>query len=252
MIAVEWLQPVGLSIGASILLIVVSALASFLTAATGLGGGMVLFAAMASFMPLATLIPVHGVVQIGSNASRMFIMLKEVRWQVFLTFAFGSLIGIAIAAMVIFELPEALLQACLAGFILWSAWCKPPAFAANRTVITVTGFVSSFLTMFFGATGVFVAATLKTLRLERLGHLATHAACMVAQHGIKVIAFGLLGFAYLPYIPLILLMMASGVIGTLIGRHIVIKMNDKYFHLVLSWVLTLLALRLIWGSLTSV
>ena len=62
--------------------------------------------------------------------------------------------------------------------------------------------------MFFGATGTFISAMVKTLRLGRLEHVATHSACMVAQHLIKVVAFGLLGFAYGPYLPLIVGMVA--------------------------------------------
>src|SRR3546814_13558964 len=73
----------------------------------------------------------------------------------------------------------------------------------------------------------------KSMRLARLDHVATHAACMLAQHFIKVIAFGLLGFNYGPYAGLVAAMIASGFLGTLVGKHVLVKMNDAIFHRVL-------------------
>jgi uncharacterized protein len=118
--------------------------------------------------------------------------------------------------------------------------------APGRFKVVATGAFSSFLTMFFGATGTFVSAMVKSMRLGRLEHVATHSACMVAQHLIKVIAFGLLGFNYGPYVGLVVVMIASGFLGTVIGKHVLVKMNDTIFHRVLAIVLSLLALRLLY------
>src|SRR3546814_8065201 len=74
--------------------------------------------------------------------------------------------------------------------------------------------------MFFGATGTFVSAMVKSMRFGRLEHVATHSACMVAQHFIKVVAFGLLGFNYGPYAGLVVAMIASGFVGTVVGQHV--------------------------------
>ncbi len=248
----EWLQPDGLSLGLSLLLVVSSAATSLLTAAMGIGGGIALLAIMATLLPVVALIPVHGAVQIGSNAGRMLIMLREVRASVFLPFALGSVAGAAIGGAMAIRLAPSVLQIGLACFILWTAWGRPPRRMAGGATITLTGLVSAFLTMFFGATGPFVAAMIKTMRLDRLTHVATHSACMVAQHGIKVATFGLLGFAYGPYLPLIALMVVSGFVGTLIGKRVLLDMTDQRFHHLLSWVLTLLALRLLWTGLAPI
>jgi uncharacterized membrane protein YfcA len=69
---------------------------------------------------------------------------------------------------------------------------------------------------------------------------------MVAQHAIKVVAFGLLGFNYGPYAGLIIAMVLSGFLGTVIGKHVLVKMNDQTFHRVLAVILSLLALRLLY------
>ncbi|WP_299622473.1 sulfite exporter TauE/SafE family protein [Pelagibius sp.] len=245
---IEWLVPADVGTGAALSLVALSAATSLLTAAAGIGGGVVLIAVMAVLMPAQALIPVHGLVQIGSNAGRAAIMLGDVQWRVILFFALGSLVGAAIGGMTAVRLPPAVLNIGLGCFILWSVW-GPKVAAPGRFKVVLTGVFSSFLTMFFGATGSFVSAMVKTMKLGRLEHVATHSACMVAQHAIKVVAFGLLGFNYGPYAGLIVAMIASGFLGTLLGKHVLVKMRDETFHRVIAVLLSLLALRLLYEGL---
>ncbi|MEQ8354267.1 MAG: sulfite exporter TauE/SafE family protein [Kiloniellaceae bacterium] len=246
---IEWLVPADVGLAAAAALIALSAATSFLTAAAGIGGGIVLIAVMAVLMPAQALIPIHGVVQIGSNAGRAAIMIRGVKWRVILLFCIGSLIGAALGGLTAVQLPPAVLNIGLACFILWSVWA-PPVAAAGRFKVIVTGVFSSFLTMFFGATGSFVSAMVKSMRFGRLEHVATHSACMVAQHAIKVVAFGLLGFNYGPYAGLVVAMVLSGFFGTVIGKHVLVKMDDKTFHRVLAVLLSVLALRLLYEGLS--
>ncbi|MGD1878762.1 MAG: sulfite exporter TauE/SafE family protein [Kiloniellaceae bacterium] len=240
---IEWLVPADVGLTASLGLIALSAATSFITAAAGIGGGIVLIAVMAMMMPAQALIPIHGVVQIGSNAGRAGIMLRNVEWKVLAPFCVGSLVGASLGGLTAVQLPAWALNVGLACFILWSVWA-PPVTAPGRFKVIATGIFSSFLTMFFGATGSFVSAMVKSMRLGRLEHVATHSACMVAQHAIKVVAFGLLGFNYAPYAGLVVAMVVSGFLGTVIGKHVLVKMNDQTFHRVLAVLLSLLALRL--------
>jgi uncharacterized protein len=246
---IEWLIPADVGLTASAALVALSAATSFITAAAGIGGGIILIAVMAVIMPAQALIPVHGVVQIGSNAGRAAIMIAGVEWRVIAMFCVGSLIGAAIGGLTAVQLPPSILNIGLACFILWSVW-GPAVSAAGRFRVIVTGVFSSFLTMFFGATGSFVSAMVKSMRLGRVEHVATHSACMVAQHTIKVFAFGLLGFNYAPYAGLIVAMIVSGFIGTVVGKHILVKMNDQTFHRIIAVILSILALRLLYEGVS--
>ena len=246
-----WLQPEGMALWGSGMLILASGVTSFIAGAFGLGGGIVLLAIMGSLMPVATMIPVHGVVQLGSNAGRMLLLLRHIDTSVILPFGLGSLVGGLIGSAVVIRMPPELLQIGLGFFVLWSIWGRLPAVASGHSAMAGTGLVSTFLTMFFGATGVFVAAVVKTLGLDRLTFVATHATCMTLQHGIKVVAFGLLGFAYGQYAPLMLLMIGSGLLGTYIGRYVLKRTADERFHMVLNGLLTLMALRLLWQGVSA-
>ena len=74
---------------------------------------------------------------------------------------------------------------------------------------------------------------------------------MVVQHLIKIVVFGLFGFAFGPYLGLVGAMVASGFVGTVIGKLVLLKMNDVLFHRVLSVLLTLLALRLLYQGVSA-
>ena len=245
----ESLLPPELSAFVGLALLGISFLGSFITAAFGIGGGVVVLAVFASLLSPAALIPVHGVIQFGSNAGRTLIMREHISRPVFIPFLIGALAGVAIGGLVVFDLPPALIQIAVGLFILWTIVAKPPAFLRHSA--WVAGGFSSFLTMFFGATGPFVAAYIKTLGFDRMTHVGTHAACMTLQHGMKVIAFGILGFAFGPYIPLIVGMIAFGFLGTVVGRKVLMKIDEQRFKLILNCILIVLSLRLIWAGAST-
>ena len=136
------------------LLVGVSTLGSFITVTMGIGGGVLVLAVMANFIPSGALIPVHGLVQLGSNLYRSVLFRNAIKWVVVPRFVAGSIIGVVLGGMLVVELPPAIIQLCVGMFALWSLLGKSPAWLGQRAV--VVGGVSSFLTMFFGATGVFV------------------------------------------------------------------------------------------------
>ena len=240
-----WFFPPVLSSEMVGFLVICSAMTSMLTATAGAGGGVLLFAIMAWVMPLSALIPVHGVVQIGSNVGRLLLMLRSVQLAILLPFLAGSALGGALGAAVVVQLPPTIMQIALGAFILWAAWMKPPTFVVDRRAVALTGVVVTFLTMFFGATSLLIASVLRLLRLDRFSLVATQSACVIAQHGVKVAAFGFLGFAFAPYLSLVVAMIGAGFIGTLIGNHLLQKIADQRFQVMLSCVLSVLAAGLL-------
>jgi uncharacterized membrane protein YfcA len=82
----------------------------------------------------------------------------------------------------------------------------------------------------------------------RMTHVATHALLMTVQHLLKTVAFGFLGFAFSQWMPLIAAMIASGFLGTVVGRHVLVRIDEKRFKIVLNAILIVLALRLIWAG----
>lgn len=222
---------------------------SFFTAAFGIGGGVVLVGVLATLLPATALIPVHGLVQFGSNAGRLAIMRAHVEWSYLPAFIAGTLLGAVTGGLIAVNLSAAGVQIGVGAFILFSVYVKAPGI--GRYAGWIAGAIASFLAMFFGATGVFVASYIKTLNLDRMRHVATHSAMMTSQHLLRVIAFGFLGFAFGPYLPLIIAMIISGFLGTVIGRQVLLRIDDKIFRTGLNIILTILALRLIWSGVST-
>ncbi len=224
----------------------ISFFTSFITAAFGIGGGIIMVAVLAVLLPPAALIPVHAVVQIGSNLGRAAVLWKHLEIRFLIPFFIASAIGVAIGGVISVNIPPAFVLAGLAVFILWSVFGKMPQLGGKSLV--AGGVISAFLTMFFGATGMFIAAMVKALKLPKLQHVGTHGLMMGWQHLLKFIAFGMLGFAYGPYIPLMIFTIISGQLGTIVGKHMLTKIDDALFQKILSGILTVLAIRMLWQA----
>jgi uncharacterized membrane protein YfcA len=248
-VAAFLLADTGLEAWSFALLCGVSFLGSFITATLGLGGGMLMLASMALFMAPAILIPVHGAVQLGSNVGRTALMYKNVIKGIIPVFLAGTILGAAIGAKMVIALPVPLLKATLAIFILYSIWA--PKFQASRPgqkTFFGVAVISSFATMFVGATGPLIAPFLSAASTDRKQVVATHGALMTMQHLLKLLAFGLLGFSFAPYLPLLAGLILCGFAGTWIGKHTLNRLPEHIFRIGLKTILTLIALRLLYGA----
>ena len=228
----------------AIFLVFMSFVTSFISATFGVGGGAIILAVLAVSLPPPALIPIHGVVQLGSNVGRVSLMLKDVVWRPALPFVTGSLLGASIGGTLAVQIPTAIVQIAVGLFILFVVVVKLPPIAMRY--VFAGGLFSSFLTMFFGATGNFIAAMVKSMQLDPLPHVATHSVMMTIQHLIKVIVFGILGFNFTSYVPIIAGMLVSGFVGTFVGKQFLVKSGNTYFKLILNAILLFVAAHLIW------
>ena len=227
-------------------LVAVSFAASFITVAFGIGGGVVKLAVLATLLPVAAIVPVHGLVQLGSNAGRTWLMAKHIRLDLLAVFSGGAVIGTLLGGAVVVQLNAGLILVVLGVFILWSVLAKPPAFLRGSGFVTA-GF-SRVLTMFIGGTGPFVATYVKAQQLDRMTHVGAHAALMTVQHLLKSLAFGVLGFAFSLWAGLIVMLIIAGVFGTHVGRMVLTRIDENRFKFALNAILTVLALRLIYDG----
>lgn len=242
--------PNDLSDYSIIFLILSSMFTSFISAAFGIGGGAVFLGLLAIFLNPIALLPVHGSVQIASNFGRMLLMIKDVYKNPILPFFIGTCIGSSFGGYMFVQFPSWVIQLIVGIFILWTVYGKIPEIRSKYMIFG--GMFSSFLTMFFGATGPFIAGMVKTLKLNPLSHTATHSALMSMQHAVKVLVFGFMGFNFTSYFDLIFLMIITGFIGTFFGRKILIKYGQKYFKIVLNTILTIISIYLIFSGLYQI
>ncbi|MEO0399058.1 MAG: TSUP family transporter [Pseudomonadota bacterium] len=239
------LLPEGVGALAALLVIAASFIGAFVTAAFGLGGGLFLLAVMGAAFPALSIVPVHGVAQLGANASRFGFLARHAVWPSIAWFATGAVIGAALGARLYVAVPPWILKLAIAGFILIALFApKLRGFNPSPAVFGGAGAVSSVLTMFVGATGPFVAGVLTTSAYNRLQLVSTHAAMMAAQHGLKTLAFGALGFAFAEWAFIITGIVLAGFAGSWLGARRLAKTTEGQFQQIFKMILTGLALYL--------
>ncbi|MEO1015811.1 MAG: sulfite exporter TauE/SafE family protein [Pseudomonadota bacterium] len=240
------LLPEDLSPLAAGLVIVASFFTSALTAALGIGGGLLLLAIMGAALPPMAVVPVHGVAQLASNASRLAILRAHVVWPAIGWFALGGLLGATLGARLYVDLPAWALRIGVGAFVLAAAWGpKPASLRPGPRSFASVGAVGSFLSMFFGATGPIAAAMLAATGWPRLNIVGSHAAAMTAQHGIKSLAFGAVGFAFWPWASVIAGIVVAGAGGSWVGSKILKRLPEAAFQRGLKLALTAAAVYLI-------
>lgn len=233
------------------IMVLCSFLTSALTAALGLGGGTVLLAIMAVGMPVSSLMPVHGIVQLGSNLSRSIIQRLYIAWPLVLWFSLGCVVGIAMGTPLVSIIPDNMARIALGLFVLWSV-CRPRRTSKplNRFFFVIGGGLSSIGSMIVGATGPMVAGLISSQGLTKQPLIATHSLCMVLQHGMKILAFGLLGFAWAAWLPVLAAMLVSSVLGTWLGTRLLDNLPERFFRFVFRLTMWMLGLQLLWQGVT--
>lgn len=246
------LLPGDLSAWGAIALILAAFLTAALTAAMGIGGGVVLLAVMTQIVPISILIPVHGVVQVGANSSRALVQARHTRWELIGWFVSGCVIGAVVGGRMFVALPEDVILLTVGLFILWSVWGSlPPIRGSGRLILVTVGAIASVLTMFVGASGPFVVAMFRQFDLNRTALVGTHATAMTLQHALKVVVFGFLGFAFGEWLPMLAVMVVCTFLGTAAGTLLLHRLPEEHFRTGLNIILTLIAVELVGEALWS-
>lgn len=214
---------------------------------TGAAGGLMLLAILATVFPPVVVIPLHTLVQLASNVGRVAIMWSYIIRDLLLPFLAGSAVGAMAGAQIFVSLPTGLLQGIIACFILLAMWLPRIAQAGSaRGRFAVVGFAATFLGVFVSATGQLVGPFVHHATPDRRNYVATFGAMMAIMHTAKAAAFLTLGISLGAYAPLIVALIAAGVLATWAGRLALDHVPERLFRTMFRVILTVLALRLLW------
>lgn len=244
------LWPELLEIQSTIILLVTSVFTSAMTAAFGLGGGVIMLAALVNFLPVAYVIPLHGVIQACSNLSRASLLRAFIQWDIIRFYLIGAVVGALVGGQFVVSLSESVLLSIVGIFILYVVWGpKPKQLKANRYSYMFGGVWITFSTMFIGATGPLAMALLPRKQMQSQQVSATHGTLMVVQHGLKIIVFSSLGFAFKEWAVFLLMMLVTGFIGTMFGKSLLQRLPQVWFQKGVTLILTLLALKMLFDGI---
>ncbi len=221
-------------------------LTSAIAAILGFGGGMLLIAIMQSFLPAAVIIPIHGLVQLASNGSRIALSFNQVAWHLLPQFLIGSVLGLVLFTSLLFNLSSDYIPLAIGSYILLNLWSKPFANAMNRfESFYIVGALQTGLSLIVGATGPLSQSIL----LKKLNHkdqiIATSAIFMSISHLAKILIFGLLGFHFSDHLNTLIAMCCGAILGSYLGSKARQKFDNQRYIQIIKYLLSLLAIKMI-------
>ena len=207
---------------------------------------MILIGIMPFFVPSIAIIPVHGVTQLASNATRAWFGREHIVYERFWSFLFGSIIGMAVFGVLIRFVKLDLIPLFIGIYILllqWSSWF-------NRVIrryesFFLVGFLQTGLGVFVGTPGPLNIAVLNKYYTDNNVVVSTGALMMSVVHFAKLLVYISMGFAFFEYWQLMLMMIVMATLGSWLGTKLRYKIKMSWLKAVLPWLLTLLALQLI-------
>ena len=240
------------------LLIVSAFITSSISAVLGMGGGIILLGIMAIIIPEGFMvIALHGIIQLSSNITRMYIFRKHLVFKIIRKFFLGAVLGLLISSILIiiiiytFQLESGnnlkvdFLKPLIGLFILWYLFLKGPKKEKKLSFLWVGG-ISGICSVFIGATGPLIAPFFLSGNLTKENIIASKAACQAISHFGKIPIFiALFNVNYISEINILLPLVLAVFIGTYFGKQVLNFIPEKTFRLVFKFTLFLIAIKLI-------
>ena len=230
-----------------LILSAVSLFASIVGGATGLGGGTILLAAIMLLIETDYIVPLHASLQLVSTGTRITVFWKSINWNIVLYFLIGIIPGVLIGIYAFSFLDKGLVRVIMAVFILISTYMPKfkTSYTSKLTVFVPVGFVAGIIGIFFGAIGPFVAPFFLRNDILKEELVATKATVQIISYLLKIPLFGFIGVNVLVYWPLILILSVFLIIGTLIGKRLLNKLDKNQFKIIFRIMLTIIALEML-------
>ncbi|MCF2860131.1 sulfite exporter TauE/SafE family protein [Pseudoalteromonas sp. SMS1] len=223
---------------------------SLIAAIIGFGGGMLLIAILPIFIAPALVIPLHGVTQLASNASRATFSWRFVQWALLPPFLAGSIIGSLLFGVILLGLPTTYIPCAIGLYLLLNLWCPPfTRFISQFDSFYLIGALQTGLGLIVGTTGPLSLSKLTKTLHSKDEIVATSAVFMTISHIAKIPVFMLITHLLWQSMSLAAVMVSCAIIGSFIGTRLRLKTNNTALIAVIKWLLSLLALNMIYSTI---
>jgi uncharacterized protein len=221
-----------------IVLAIAAIVTSAISAIIGMGGGILLLAVLLSFLPHGVAIPIHAVVQLASNSTRVLSYLPHVDWRTAGRFCCGMIPGAVVGAMLLawaghLGHGEPYLKIAVGLYVLAAAFLPKPARITTKAVwwdFPLVGFLVGTAALAVGAIGPLIAPLFIRRGFVKERLVATKAVCQMMTHLAKIPAFLYLGTLDTTVLGTLGLVMVLMVIpGTIIGKRLLKSVSERLF-----------------------
>lgn len=229
-------------------------MAGGLTTIAGLGGGILMIAALSVFWAPTTVIAMTAPALFVGNISRMALMRREVDWPLFARFALTAGPTALVASYVAIYVPVGILKVGIALLLL--AFVAQELFLrkaearermqgpARTAMAAAAGAVSGTVSGLTGGAGFIAAPFFQRMGLSPKELVATSAAGMALIHLFKGLGFSLNLSLTPALVPAALALTAGMLLGNSWGSRILDRLSERRFRQVLLGALSLAAVQL--------
>lgn len=217
----------------------------------GMAGGLILMGVLASYVPVATAMVLHGFIQLISNFSRAVLWSKHISWALIGRYALGIGAALVVLLMISWR-PTQVMVFIMLGLTAMLVWIPKKLVDINverpfqaelcgylvQTLNTLSGVAGPLLDLFFVKT-----------QLTRQTVVATKAATQVMAHAVKIGFWGFPLFAILsdparqadahfPPMWMFAAVIPLSLLGTWLGGRVLDRMTDANFRTWTKWIVT--------------
>ncbi|GHJ42978.1 hypothetical protein Cs7R123_03200 [Catellatospora sp. TT07R-123] len=205
---------------------------ALLSSVAGFGGGVLLLPVFTALFGLRAAVPMLTLTQLSSNASRVWLNRRELRWRLVGWFALGAVPlavagGLALAHAPLGALKR-LLGVFLLGVVVWR-WRRPhpgrPADPAFAAVGAASGLGSALL----GSVGPLTAPFFLAYGLARAAYIGTEAASALTMHLAKLAAYGAGDLITGQVLVYGLALTPATLAGAWTGKRLLARVSDRLF-----------------------
>lgn len=231
-----------------IFLFFASLITATISSITGMAGGVVLLSLMTLTLPVKVIIPIHGLVQLFSNALRVYYLKKSIRLDFIKFYILGLPIGATLSVLFLRDtMNETWLLIMLAILISYSIF-KPkklPMLKIRKSSWSFVGLITGVLAILVGSVGPFLAAFYVRDDLKKEEIVATKASMQFLAHIIKIPSFLLIGFNYIDHVSLTSIMIIGALIGTKMGVVALKRIDNRIFSFLFKFFLFIALIRIV-------
>lgn len=230
---------------------------SFISAALGMGGGMIMMGIFAWMFPVAGAMVIHGVTQLSANSFRGFLLWRHIYWAGIGWYALGMTFSAAVllSAHIVLEKHQLFLMLGIIPFVNLIPKLPHFDFAKPKHAV-LCGVVVTFAQLTAGIAGPLLDIFFIHGSLDRFAVVSTKSVTQSAGHIIKIAYYGPLFLAMeesaMVTPQLIAIIMITAVIGTWLGRLVLERLQERHFRKLCGHALLVVGSVYLWRGLQAV
>lgn len=217
---------------------------AFLSGIFGMAGGMVLVGVLLVVLPVPVAMVLHAVTQMASNGWRAILWHRHIQWHCTLFYFAGCALAVGLWSLTLYvpDKAVALLMLGLSPFVLRAVPERLLPATLGPAQLVGGGFACMMLMLLTGVTGPLIDQIFLHSKMGRREIVATKASCQVFGHGFKLLYFGaLIDQAGTVEGWMLLLAVASSMLGATLGKTILERLSDQQFRTWANRLITVLA-----------